>query len=54
MPPMQRKEIRLLAATRVGILAVGFTVNVGPFGDNLLASAADIIVGIFIAFYLVE
>jgi len=33
---------------------LGFTVNVGSFADNLLASAADIIVGIFIAFYLVD
>jgi hypothetical protein len=51
---MRKSEIYLLAGTLIGILALGFFVNVGSFGQNLLASAADIIVGIFIAFYLID
>ena len=51
---MRKREVCLLAAILIGILALGFTVTMGSFGDNLLASAADVIVGIFIAFYLVD
>jgi hypothetical protein len=51
---MRKREIGLLLAILASLLAVGFTVNVGSFADNILASAADIVVGIFIAFYLID
>jgi hypothetical protein len=51
---MHRREICLLTVILIGILALGFTVTMGSFADNLLASAADVIVGIFIALYLVD
>src|SRR5215469_6114315 len=54
MQQMRKREIYLLTAILAGILALGFTVNVGSFADNVLASAADIIVGVFIAFYLID
>jgi hypothetical protein len=51
---MRKREILLLLAILAGILAVGFAVNVGSFADNILASGADVIVGIFIALFLVD
>ena len=51
---MHKREICLLAAILIGILVLGFTVTMGSFADNLLASAADVIVGIFIVLYLVD
>jgi hypothetical protein len=51
---MRLREMGILIAILAAILILGFTVNVGSFADNLLASAADIIVGIFIAFYLID
>lgn len=51
---MRKREISLLLAILASILAVGFTLNIGSFADNILASGADIIVGIFIAFFLID
>ena len=48
------KEKYVVAAILIGILVLGFTVTMGSFADNLLASAADVIVGIFIVLYLVD
>ena len=47
---MHKREICLLAAILIGILVLGFTVTMGSFADNLLASAADVIVVFFTPF----
>jgi hypothetical protein len=51
---VRRQEIIILLFLLAAILSAGFIANAGSFASNALASAADLIVGIFIAFYLVD
>lgn len=51
---MRRKEIYLLSAVLLAVLSTGFIADFASFVENVLASAADLIVGIFIAFYLID
>lgn len=51
---MRRREIYILSAILGCVLILGFVINFESFAENMLSSAADLIVGIFIAFYLID
>lgn len=51
---MRRREIYILSAILGCILILGFVINSESFAESLLSSAADLIVGVFIAFYLID
>jgi hypothetical protein len=51
---MRRTEIYILAGVLTLILTLGLTTNLESFADNMLASSADLILSVFVAFYIVD
>lgn len=51
---MRTREIVALVAVLFAALSVGLITNPASFGENLLASICDLVLGIFIALYLIN
>jgi hypothetical protein len=51
---VSKRELSSLLAILASVLIAGFTISPLSFGENILSSVADLIVGILIAFYLID